>query len=125
MNAEAAKGLLIASVIIGFNTQGWAQDADAGKTAFLLSCAPCHGTDAKGNGVFAAELKLKTPPPDLTGIAKRNGGIFPTNAVYEIVEGLTFVAAHGTREMPIWGFDVIVRSRIPSIVDYLRRVQEK
>ena len=46
-------------------------------------------------------------------------------AVYEIIEGRTLIAAHGTREMPIWGFDVMVRSRISVIVDYLNRIQEK
>ena len=39
-------------------------------------CAACHGTDAKGTGPLANLLKSK--PADLTLIAKRNGGQFPT-----------------------------------------------
>jgi mono/diheme cytochrome c family protein len=119
------KCLMIASVIIGFNAPVWAQDTDAGKTAYLSSCAPCHGVDAKGSGVFSMELKLQEPPPDLTGLARRNNGVFPARAVNEIIDGTAFLAAHGTREMPIWGFDVMVRSRIAAIVDYLSQIQEK
>jgi hypothetical protein len=38
-------------------------------------------------------------------------------AVNEIIDGTALLAAHGTRQMPIWGFDVMVRSRIMAIVD--------
>jgi mono/diheme cytochrome c family protein len=125
MPTGAVKLLLAASIVVVLHAASWAQNTDAGKTAFQSSCAPCHGVDAKGNGVFSVELKLKEPPPDLTGIAKRNDGVFPASAVYEIIEGLKLINAHGTREMPIWGFDVMVRSRISVIVDYLKRIQEK
>lgn len=125
MLIAAFKGLMITGIIIAFNASAQAQDADAGKTAYSSSCAPCHGVDAKGSGVFSVELKLNEPPPGLTGLAKRNDGRFPARAVYEIIDGTTLVAAHGTREMPIWGYDVMVRSRISAIVDYLNRIQEK
>jgi len=100
-----------------------AQDVDAGKTAYLSSCAPCHGVDATGDGFLNAVLK--TPAPDLTHLAKRNDGTFPVAAVTEVIDGRTLIAAHGKREMPIWGFDVMVRSRISLIVDYLNRIQAK
>jgi len=101
----------------------YAQDTDAGKAAYLSSCAPCHGIDANGDGFLNAVLK--TPAPDLTHLAKRNDGTFPVAAVTEIIDGRTLIAAHGRREMPIWGFDVMVRSRISLIVDYLNRIQAK
>ena len=113
--------LMIAAVIIGFAASGWAQDA--GKAAYLSSCAPCHGVDGKGSGFLSAVLK--TPPADLTMLAKRNDGVFPIAAVNEIIDGRMLIAAHGNREMPIWGFDVMVQSRISVIVDYLNRIQEK
>ena len=125
MTKAAIQCLIVANAMVGLNAAGWAQGIDAGKTAYLSSCAPCHGVDAKGNGVFSAELKLNEPPPALTGLAKRNDGVFPARAVYEIIDGTALLAAHGTREMPIWGFDVMVRSRIAAIVDYLSRIQEK
>ncbi len=123
MSKTAFKSLMIAAVIIGFNASGWAQDTDPGKTAYLSSCASCHGADGKGHGFISAVLK--TPPADLTMLAKRNDGVFPTAAVNEIIDGRMLIAAHGNREMPIWGFDVMVRSRISVIVDYLSRIQEK
>jgi hypothetical protein len=68
---------------------------------------------------------LKMPPADLTTLTRRNDGIFPIAAVNEIIHGRALIAAHGNREMPIWGFDVMVRSRISVIVDYLNRIQKK
>ena len=88
---------------------------DAGKAAYLSSCAACHGVDAKGGGFVSAVLK--TPAPDLTTLAKRNDGVFPIAAVSEIIDGRMLIAAHGNREMPIWGMDVMVQSRIAVIVD--------
>ena len=121
----AVNAAIATSIVVVLHAASWAQNTDAGKTAYLSSCAPCHGVDAKGNGVFSVELKLKEPPPDLTGLAKRNDGVFPARAVYEIIEGQKLINALGTREMPIWGFDVMVRSRISAIVDYLNRIQEQ
>jgi mono/diheme cytochrome c family protein len=118
----AAKFVTVAAVMVGLISIGWAEDTDAGKTAYLSSCGPCHGADAKGSGLFSVELKLKEPPPPLTGLAKRNDGMFPANAVSEIIDGRKLLAVHGTREMPIWGFDVMVRGRIAAIVDYLERI---
>jgi mono/diheme cytochrome c family protein len=123
MAKAALMCLIITNVITGSAASGWAQDLDPGKTAYLSSCAPCHGADAKGFGILGVVYKLQ--PPSLTVLAKRNDGEFPARAVNEIIDGLKFVEAHGTREMPIWGFDVMVRSRITAIVDYLNRVQEK
>lgn len=41
--------------------------------------------------------------PDLTGISRRNGGTFPDDMVRKIVSGESAIAAHGSREMPVWG----------------------
>jgi hypothetical protein len=120
---QTTKLLMITSVVIGFSASGWAQNIDAGKTAYLSSCAACHGEDAKGNGVLTPVLKI--PPADLTTLARRNDGVFPIAAINEIIDGRTLIAAHGTREMPIWGFDVMVRNRIAEIIDYLNRIQRK
>jgi len=48
----------------------------SGKQTYTYYCAACHGVDARGNG--AAAFVLKTPPPDLTTLAKRHGAQFPT-----------------------------------------------
>ena len=123
MTKPAVKWLMVATMIVGFSAAGRTQGIDAEKTAYLSSCAPCHGEDAKGNGVLSPVLKV--PSADLTTLARRNDGIFPIAAVNEIIDGRTLIAAHGTREMPIWGFDVMVRSRIAEIIDYLNYIQRR
>jgi len=55
---------------------------------------------------------LKMPPADLITLTRRNDGIFPIAAANETIDGQTLIAVHGNREMPICGFDVMVRSRI-------------
>ena len=62
MPKVAFKWLVIAAVITGFNASGWAQDVDAGKTAYLSSCGPCHGVDGKGDGFVSAVLKVRRLP---------------------------------------------------------------
>ncbi len=125
-----------------------AQPADASKFEYQASCAPCHGESGKGDGPLRTELKNR--PADLTALAKKNNGVFPISAVYQIIDGRQVVIAHGTREMPIWGnrytpdlnmaaspnaadmfvnplYDPerIVRLRILAVIDYLNRIQEK
>lgn len=58
---------------------GQAPAAPSGSGLFLNYCASCHGPQAKGDGPVAAAMQKK--PADLTGIAKRNGGKFPTEIV--------------------------------------------
>jgi mono/diheme cytochrome c family protein len=104
-------------------------DSLAGRDSFELYCAPCHGSDARGNGPVAPALK--TAPPDLTQLARRNGGAFPADRVRAYVTGTgRTLPAHGPAEMPIWGptfrafeTDVRVQERIKNLVQYLSTVQ--
>ena len=115
-----------------------AEDPHLGLTEYALSCMPCHGVDGHGDGPRAKSLK--TVPPDLTKIAKSNGGDFPAKKVTEIIDGRATVAAHGQREMPVWGDRYRVRvdagertamierradTQISALVQYLRGIQEK
>lgn len=72
-----------------------------GQQKYMKYCATCHGPSATGDGV-AARLFTKKPP-DLTLLAKNNGGKFPMNELLGIVKGDAPIAAHGNREMPVWG----------------------
>ncbi len=73
-----------------------------GPALYRAYCAVCHGSDATGNGPMAPALRV--PPPDLTRIAERNGGLFPMARVERIIAGEEPLASgHGTREMPLWG----------------------
>jgi len=78
-----------------------ASDGYPGRNVYFRYCASCHGDDGKGHGVVADSLKRQ--PADLTQIATRRGGVFPSAEVQEIIDGRKRVAAHGTSEMPVWG----------------------
>ena len=77
--------VMIASGIIVMNSAARAQDNDPGKSEFTSSCATCHGVDGEGKGPLSSQLKV--PPADLTVLAKKNNGVFPFEAVYEIIDG--------------------------------------
>ncbi len=108
---------------------------------FQFACATCHGTEGRGDGPIADQLN--TPPPDLTKISRRNGGVFPSKKVYETIKGLAMPTAHGTREMPIWGAVLLfeelgtsvsredaakaarnTQKRLEELVEYLESIQE-
>ncbi|MBZ5627494.1 MAG: cytochrome c [Acidobacteriia bacterium] len=99
---------------------------------FAAYCAACHGKDAKGDGPAAGALK--TPPADLTTLAQRNGGKFPSLKVLSILRGRARVTAHGTQEMPVWGpvFWTMsqgdagqVQQRVGNLSHYLESLQVK
>jgi mono/diheme cytochrome c family protein len=106
---------------------------EVGGRAFATHCASCHGADGKGAGPVAAALR--TPPADLTRIAARRGGDFPADEIAEWIDGRMASPAHGTREMPVWGYrfaeglppgelsQELVRGRILTVVEYLRSIQ--
>lgn len=95
---------------------------------FMTYCAVCHGTEGKGNGPAAAALTKV--PADLTKINARNGGTFPEVRVRRFIEGADTIAAHGTRDMPIWGdlFRSLSRDtaqiRIAALTEYLKKMQQ-
>lgn len=86
-----------------------ADEVAEGRKDFELLCSPCHGADGTGHGPAASGLK--TPPADLTHIAKRHGGTFPEQMIFETIAGLDMPDAHGTRDMPVWG-DVFVSEAV-------------
>ncbi len=104
----------------------------SGKEMFVSYCAPCHGKDAKGDGPAAAALK--SPPADLTTLAKRNGGKYPSDKVTSILRGQATLVPHGDQEMPVWGpvfwkmsggHEELVQERIANLNRYLESLQGK
>ena len=101
--------------------------SDAG-TMFNTYCAVCHGKEGKGDGPAAKSLAKM--PADLTKLAARNNGTFPETKVRRYIEGLDEVAAHGTRDMPMWGdlFRSLNRDtaqiRIAALAEYLKSMQK-
>lgn len=113
---------------------------DIGKREFESNCATCHGLKGAGDGVLKPWLTRS--PSDLTMLAKSNGGILPLPRIYDVIEGATQVAGHGTRDMPAWGnrykvqaaeyymdvpydAEAFVRMKILSLVEYINRLQVK
>jgi mono/diheme cytochrome c family protein len=72
-----------------------------GKQMFNSYCAPCHGADGRGHG--PAAMALKTPPIDLTTLARMNHGKYPDAHVLAVMQFGSAIPAHGSQEMPIWG----------------------
>lgn len=73
----------------------------SGKEMFNTYCASCHGVSAKGDGPAASAIKGSVP--DLTMLAKANGGKYPSMHIYEVIKGDRLVSAHGSVDMPVWG----------------------
>jgi mono/diheme cytochrome c family protein len=118
----------------------YGQDEDLGKRVYVNRCAVCHGLSGKGDGPLAAQLK--TPLLILRKFRKNNGGVFPFDRLYRVIDGREAVAAHGLREMPVWGneneVDLItgfrvnpkdlesyVRGRIIALLGYIYTLQAK
>ena len=104
----------------------------SGGDLFRFYCASCHGRDGKGNGPVASALNRR--PPDLTSIARRNSGRFPTDRVERFVTGdREPSAAHGSADMPVWGpifqaldpHDQMNRIRIENVVAFIESIQAK
>ena len=113
---------------------------EAGRVEYRDNCAVCHGFDARGEGPLA--MLLKVAPTDLTTLTRGNDGRFPFERVYRIIDGRGAVAAHGPREMPVWGREyaaeapgreghffgpldpeVYATGRILALIRYLQSVQ--
>lgn len=134
--AGLVASILVASVMLapGWVTAAAAQEykqTTTGGEVFKTYCASCHGTTARGDGPLASSMSRR--PANLTEIAKRNGGQYPSDLVFRTIDGRQPVRGHGGADMPVWG-DVFVRSReagdaervknvIQSLVDYLESIQ--
>jgi mono/diheme cytochrome c family protein len=138
-NADAAALVLAAVIASGAAAPAAAQfdaatlDDYSGAELFERFCASCHGAGAHGNGPVASTLNVMVP--DLTTINARYGE-FPATLIRDVIDGRGIdMRAHGTRTMPVWGYefwveeggDVIaqaaVREAIAKLVDYLRSLQ--
>lgn len=134
MTAAGAAACLAACLA----TPALSQDADPGRTEYMIACAGCHGESAKGDGPIAGLLEIDTP--DLTRMAERADGTFPYEQAVLVVDGRNEIRAHGS-DMPVWGDryfvstmasdgldpaqgDMVARGRILALVNYLSAIQE-
>jgi nucleotide-binding universal stress UspA family protein/mono/diheme cytochrome c family protein len=102
-----------------------------GGEVYRTYCVACHGASARGDGPLAATMTKK--PANLTEIARRNGGVFPSELVFRTIDGRNKVRGHGGPDMPEWaeafaksseaGDAERVKKVIQSLVDYLESLQ--
>jgi mono/diheme cytochrome c family protein len=133
-NTVVQAGILVCITLMG-GTAFAQGSVDFGKNEYQASCASCHGVSGKGDGAMKAYLTK--PPTDLTRLARDNGGVFPHQRLWEVIDGRAYavIGSHGAREMPVWGYvyraedtqpaDLHARNRITSLLDYMARIQEK
>lgn len=110
-----------------------AEQKDAGASIFRAYCSSCHGKSGKGDGSLAESLRYR--PSDLTLIAQRNKGTFPTDDVFKMIDGRKAVKGHGDTDMPVWGdafkssrqgfSEDSVKRRIDALVEHLESIQAK
>jgi mono/diheme cytochrome c family protein len=108
-------------------------DDYSGEEIFDRFCASCHGSEAHGDGPVSRSLNVAVP--DLTTIEVRYGE-FPAARIRDVIDGRGVdMRAHGTRTMPVWGYEFwvedgadvtaekSVREAINRLVEHLRSVQ--
>jgi hypothetical protein len=127
--------VLVFLMVIGHGHLVMAQHSETmGRQLYKRYCSACHGMDGKGQGPVASDLR--TPPADLTQIAKRRGGEFPVGEIAAIIDGRTEVRGHGSRAMPVWGErfseqvgggslgEEVVRGNLLVLMQYLQSIQQ-
>ena len=125
--AQEKKGQELKKVPITYSDPG------SGAQMYKDYCAACHGKEGKGDGPAAAFLKV--PPPDLSTMAKRNDGKYPSARIASMLRFGTNNRAHGMADMPVWGplfriqhqadGDAVVATRIGNLTDFIGSLQQK
>ena len=129
--ARSARLSFVLSVAVFLLLSTAKGSAQTGKLDYKNYCASCHGIDGEGG------KEVDIPGPDLTHLSQRNGGTFPFQEVYEVIDGRKKAAAHERLlSMPLWGVyfqpqgasagvsEAKVKSRITDLVHYIQRLQE-
>ena len=129
-----ASGLTLAALLFVQSAGAQVFDEYSGDETFGRFCASCHGTGGEGNGPVAAGLPISVP--DLTTLRKRQGERFPEDTLRKIIDGRDVVIYHGTRYMPVWGYEFWVEEGadeaaeerveiiIRNLIDFIESIQK-
>ena len=131
MRWRSAQTALICALLSAGPLDAWAgSDAGRGEEQFRRHCALCHGLDARGDGPLAAAMKVT--PTDLTLLAGRNKGEFPSTRVADVIRNGGGVLGHGSSAMLAWGayfaerhHPEVAKARIAELVSYIKSLQQK
>ena len=141
MNAHVRHTFLAIAValipLVLASVPAYAQDfsSSTGVQLYKRFCSSCHGDQARGDGPVSKTFKFEVP--DLTRIAHRHGGVFPAEQIHKIIDGRKTLPPHGSREMPVWGFEFYRENQnaggadaqrstdelIARLTEYLRTIQ--
>lgn len=106
------------------------ETVESGKASYLRHCAVCHGLEGFGNGPLGEAMKIA--PSDLTRIAAKHGGTFPSAKVSDVIRNGGGVLGHGSPTMPAWGLyfaekrkPEVLRARVKALVAYIASIQTK
>lgn len=98
--------------------------AVSGEEMYSTYCSSCHGREAKGGPAA----------PNLSVLSRQNNGKFPLAMVKDAIRGDSRVAAHGPKDMPVWGLvfryvgsgsRLEVEVRINNLAEYIKTLQVK
>lgn len=103
----------------------------SGVRLYQTFCSSCHGLTGLGDG--PVEPLFRGGVPDLAHLAARNGGKFPTERVRATIDGREAFIAHGSSDMPVWGFELYdgnpnpqaARRRADQMIDRIVRYLEQ
>ena len=106
----------------------------SGQQMYHEYCAACHGENATGGGPAASACVVK--PADLTKLAANNGGKFPYDHFYAVMQfgSLMATPAHGSADMPVWlplfssldpSRDAVAQQRMHNLARYIATLQSK
>ena len=124
-------GVMMTAAVVTLAAQtGSREDPNSGPYLYRTYCASCHGATGHGDGPAAKTLHVK--PPDLTTIAERRGGVYPSSEIAQIIDGRRPLAAHTRKDMPLWGVvlgnmemknELAVKVRLEALVAHLEALQ--
>jgi mono/diheme cytochrome c family protein len=124
-STKAAMFLLAIIVLTapGVRAAGTA-DIRRGRSLYLEYCASCHGVNADGRGPL--RHSLTTPPTNLRHLSQLYGNPLPEEEIARFIDGRADVAAHGPRDMPVWGriwHGRQDREALHQLIEYLQSIQ--
>ena len=133
-NRFAALCLTLAAALLLQTANAQIFDEYSGEETFDRFCASCHGSSGQGDGPVAAGLPITVP--DLTTLRKRQGDRFPEDTLRKIIDGRNIVIYHGTRYMPVWGYEFWIEEGaneeaeervaiiIRNLIEYIESIQK-
>lgn len=131
--------VLFSSFAILIACAGLARADRPGQLQYEQYCARCHGERGKGDGP-ALQVIPGFKPSDLTVLSADNGGKFPYDEVYQVIDGRKRVQGHNDwdSDMPLWGLQFQLEGkeftpeseakamrRISDLVDYVQSLQNR